>query len=117
MGLLDQDGIQIQRLALQLPGYLLWLGREVLLANLIVIKILLRRTLVIRRAILEVPASPQTNLGKVIMANSITLTPGTVTMKVFEGSMQVHALVDPGPNDPTIRAIDSRVRALEGLDD
>lgn len=116
MGLLDRDGVPIELRLWQSMGYLIWLSREVILANISVIKILMRRQLVIRRAIFDIRTSPQTNLGKVIMANSITLTPGTVTTKVHEGSMQVHALVDPGLNDPTIRAIDTRVRGLEGLD-
>jgi len=48
------------------------------------------------------------------MANSITLTPGTVTTSIQSDSMQIHALVDPGVNDPTILEIDRRVRNLEG---
>lgn len=116
MGLLDRDGVPIELGLRQSVGYLIWLSREVILANVSVIKILMRRQLVIRRAIFEIPTSPRTNVGKVIMANSITLTPGTVTTKVQQGSMQVHALVDPGLNDPTIRSIDARVSCLEGSD-
>jgi multicomponent Na+:H+ antiporter subunit E len=64
--------------------------------------------------VFQIPASPQTTVGRVLMANSITLTPGTVTTSVQSDSMQVHALVDPGANDPTILEIERRVRILEG---
>ena len=42
--------------------------------------------------IIQVPDNKKTDLGKVIYANSITLTPGTVTMELTENKIKVHTL-------------------------
>lgn len=41
---------------------------------------------------IEIPQSQETDLGAVIYANSITLTPGTVTIKLSKDNLTVHAL-------------------------
>ena len=42
--------------------------------------------------IIQVPDNKKTDIGKVIYANSITLTPGTVTMEMTENKIKVHSL-------------------------
>jgi multicomponent Na+:H+ antiporter subunit E len=113
MGIIDNEGVPIRIGSAGLLRYFLWLIRQIVASNIRVIKIIVSKQPVVRRALFRISASPQTSVGRVLMANSITLTPGTVTTNVLADSMQVHALVDPGIDDPTIREIERRVRQLE----
>jgi multicomponent Na+:H+ antiporter subunit E len=114
MGILDNEGVPMQIAGISLLMYLVWLVKQIVTSNISVIKIIISKQPLIRRAVFQVSASPETAVGRVLMANSITLTPGTVTTSIQSDSMQVHALVDPGLNDPTILEIERRVRMLEG---
>lgn len=114
MGIVDNESVPMQIGLMPLLSYLYWLAKQIVTSNISVIKIIISKQPMIHRAVFRIPASPQTTVGQVLMANSITLTPGTVTTSVQSDSMQVHALVDPGANDPTILEIERRVRILEG---
>jgi multicomponent Na+:H+ antiporter subunit E len=114
MGIVDDEGVPVQLGLISLASYIPWLIKQIVVSNYSVIRIILSQRPALRRAMFNVAASPLTSVGRLIMANSITLTPGTVTTDVQPGSMQVHALVNPGIDDPTIREIDRRVRILEG---
>jgi multicomponent Na+:H+ antiporter subunit E len=114
MDIVDNEGVPVQIGGLALIKYFFWLVKQIAISNMNVIKIVISKKPEVRRAMFQVPASPKSSIGQVIMANSMTLTPGTVTTSIQPDSMQIHALVDPGPNDPTILEIDRRVRELEG---
>jgi len=60
-----------------------------------------------------VPADQRTDLGKVIYANSITLTPGTVSADVGKDFIQVHALTEEGAAAVRGGEMGRRVTALE----
>lgn len=115
MGIVDEECIPLQIGILGIMGYSFWLAKRIALSNIALIKIITSRTPQLKRAIFKFATSPKTPIGKVIMANSITLTPGTVTTSIEAEGMQIHALVNPGLEDPTILEIDRRVRALEGI--
>ncbi len=70
----------------------------------------------IRPAIVRFQMSPQTELGRVILANSITLTPGTVSVDLQGDSIWVHVLSYSGNPADVGEAIDRRVKALERED-
>ena len=72
--------------------YLGWLFIEVVKSNWEVSKILLSGTVEINQKFVETPVSPKSDLAKVLFANSITLTPGTVTVETEDQSFMVHAL-------------------------
>ena len=61
----------------------------------------------------KVKMSQRTSLGTVIYGNSITLTPGTVTIEVGQGDLIVHALCDSSLNDLEVGEMDKRVSDLE----
>jgi multicomponent Na+:H+ antiporter subunit E len=48
-----------------------------------------------------------------MFANSITLTPGTVTLEVEEGSLRVHALTRAAAEGLATGEMDRRVTAVE----
>ena len=56
-----------------------------MLSNIAVAKVILDPRLPIRPRLLRVRVSQKSDIAKVIYANSITLTPGTVTLDVRNG--------------------------------
>ena len=72
--------------------YALWLLGRILLANLDVARRALRREMRLAPLVLRVPARQRSELGRVLFANSITLTPGTVSVRLDGGEVEVHAL-------------------------
>jgi len=64
--------------------------------------------------LLRVKGSQKSELGNVIYANSITLTPGTVTVELEEGLLRVHALTTEAAEEVMSGEMDRRVTAMEG---
>ena len=89
---IDRDGSPYHR-APQLLLYLGWLLGEIVKANVAVIARVVGPSHAIDPAMVEVKSSATSNLGRALFANSITLTPGTVTVDVIGVNLKVHALV------------------------
>ena len=104
----------VYKLAFRPVLYLPWLMWEILKSNLAVAKVVLSPDMPIRPRLIKVKASQQTELGKVIHANSITLTPGTITLDVREDTFLVHALTKESADGTMSGVIDRKVTALEG---
>lgn len=100
---------------LRLPAYLWWLGVEVVKANIDVARRILGRKLDISPAVVDVPCSQHSDLARVLFANSITLTPGTVSMRANKSFIRVHALTREAAEDLLAGEMDRRVSRLEGL--
>lgn len=98
---------------LRLPLYLPWFIREVVKSNLDVARRIWHPRLPISPRIITVRASQQTELGIAVHANSITLTPGTLSIDASEGQIQVHALAHEIAVGLAEGEMDRRVRALE----
>jgi len=76
----------------RLFGYWAWLAREIVKASIDVTKRIWNPRMPITPAVFRLRASQPSELGQVIYANSITLTPGTVTMRLGDGELYVHAI-------------------------
>ena len=72
--------------------YCLVLLKEILAANFKVMAIVINKRIPITPAIKEVRIDLKSGLARAILANSITLTPGTITVKVQEDVFTVHCL-------------------------
>ena len=68
----------------------------------------------LKRNMIEIGAHQQTELGRVILANSITLTPGTVSVKMEGDRILVHALSFEGAEEDLSGEMGRRVCGLEG---
>lgn len=68
--------------------------REITVSNIEVVRAILSPGPPIQPHFLRVRTRQTTDLGKVILANSITLTPGTVTVDVRGDELLVHALTE-----------------------
>jgi multicomponent Na+:H+ antiporter subunit E len=114
MDIVDEEGVPVH-LALRAAVYMPWLLKEILLSNIDVAKRVLRPgRLRISPRIIEAPATQPSELGRVIYANSITLTPGTVSIQVRGSHITVHALADEVADGLLAGEMDRRVTRLEG---
>ncbi len=95
-------------------GYWLWLWKEITKANIDVAKRVLAPRMPVRPALIEVTPSQATELGQVIYANSITLTPGTTTMDIRDGTFLVHCISPEVGDDLLSGDMDRHVTLLEG---
>ena len=91
MDVVDQEGVPLH-LGGRLWLYLPWLFKEIFVANVEVAKIILDPKLPISPIMVRFHGSQQTDVGRAIYANSITLTPGTVTTGVYGTEFEVHSL-------------------------
>ncbi len=82
------------REALRLPGYLAWLLYEILLANLHVLRLAFQpgEMADVEPQIVRIRTKLRGEFSRWVLANSITLTPGTVTVKVEDNELVVHAI-------------------------
>lgn len=72
--------------------YLLVLLKEIVTANLTVLKIVLSPKIKVHPVLVKFPAPLKSHLLQVILADSITLTPGTITVRLYEEKFEVHCL-------------------------
>ena len=99
---------------LRMIPYVPWLVKEVVLSNIDVAKRIWQKDMPISPTIMTIPASQKTALGLVIHANSITMTPGTLSIDVEPGEIEVHALAKETLDAMQDGEMDRRVRNLEG---
>lgn len=114
MGIIDSEGVPIHMLGRALR-YFPWLVRAVFKANVDVARRILRRQPDISPRIIETPTSQKTDLGRVLYANSITLTPGTVSIRVHSDRITVHAIADEVAEELLEGEMDRQVTRMEGL--
>jgi multicomponent Na+:H+ antiporter subunit E len=111
--ILDREGHPVE-LFWKTFTYYLWLIREIASSAWAVTKIVLNRRLPISPTMTVVTASQRTAAAIATYANSITLTPGTMTVGVSGKELTVHALVREGALDLEAGAMDRRVTEFEG---
>ena len=109
--LIDDEGLPIFFMP-RLLNYLIWLFKEILKSNLSTAKVIINGK--VEPETFIVKTSQVTDVAKVTYANSITLTPGTVTTKIKKGVFEVHALNSDFGNDVRTNEMDKKVTWLEG---
>ena len=109
----DQSCVDWGLVGRSLP-YIPWLLLEIVKSNLHIARVILDPALRISPRLVRVKASQKTEMGQVIYANSITLTPGTITLDVRDGEFLVHALTEESAAGVESGEMDRRVAALEG---
>ena len=109
--LIDDEGLPIFFIP-RLLNYLIWLFKEILKSNLSTAKVIINGK--VEPETFTVKTSQVTDVAKVTYANSITLTPGTVTTKIQKGVFEVHALNSDFGNDVRNNEMDKKVTWLEG---
>lgn len=98
----------------RLPAFWLWLLKEIVLSNLKVARIVLGRRLEIEPTWVTVDASHLPVAVRATLANAITLTPGTVSVDVDRGRIEVHCLTREIADDLRSGEMLRRATALTG---
>jgi multicomponent Na+:H+ antiporter subunit E len=112
LGILDRESIPVHLVG-RAVVYWPWLLWEIVKANWDVAKIILDPKLTITPTMMRVKASQKTDLGKAIYANSITLTPGTLSVGLEGDEITIHALTRAGADGVVEGTMDRKVTWLE----
>lgn len=113
MALIDQEGHPIH-LGARALVYWVWLLKEIVKSAWQVTLIVLHPALPISATMVRFRPTQKTPVGLVIHANSITLTPGTITVEASADEFLVHALTRAGAEGAASGDMDARVTACEG---
>lgn len=111
LDIIDDEGHPVHLIRAAL-AYWPWLLKEILVANIDVAKAILGGKGAIQPNVFTVKASQSSELGHTAYANSITLTPGTVTIALENGEVTVHALTAAGAEGVIGGEMDRRVTAM-----
>lgn len=115
MDVVDHEGVPVLHLNMRFFTYLPWLVWEVWLCNVAVARVVLRPKLRISPTLIRFKAAQRTELGRVIMANSVTMTPGTITVAVTGDELHVHALYREASDGMEEGEMNRRVAEMERL--
>ena len=84
--------LRLYRMLPMLAQYLFLLIREIIQANLSVSRMILTRKETMEPVLVHVKTNLKSEAAKVLLANSITLTPGTITVSMTGQTLLVHCL-------------------------
>ena len=115
MDVIDAEGHPVQ-LGWRILAYWAWLSKEIVKSAWDVSRIIVDPRLPISPSLVRFRPSQKTTVGLVIHANSITLTPGTISIDAGPGEFLVHALTRAGADGLTSGEMDRRVSECEGRD-
>lgn len=113
MDVVDEEGHPIH-LGLKALVYWPWLFKEIVKSAWDVSKIILNPRLPISPTLVRFKPSQKTGVGLVLHANSITLTPGTITIVAGVDEFLVHGLTRGAAEGVVDSEMDRRVTDCEG---
>ena len=94
-------------------GYFIWLLGEIAKSNIQVIKTILQGDNNINQKMFYKKTTQSSDIGKVIFANSITLTPGTISVSVEGDDILVHSLNFEDTDLDDLSEMDKRITNIE----
>lgn len=95
--LFEDRGIPIRRRLVQtwrFAGYMVWLLWQIVLSNIAVLKLAFGERHLLQPQIVRYETELKSDFEKFLLANSITLTPGTVTIKIIGNTFYIHSIDD-----------------------
>lgn len=114
MGVLEHHGQPLYFRFRHIFSYWHWLLHQLLISNIDVTRRVWSAELNIKPALRRITATPDTEMGRVIYANSITLTPGTTAINFTpESDVLVHALHEDSLDELEAGEMAARVRDIE----
>lgn len=113
LGLLEKKNLLQQFRPVSGLRYLFWLIVEIGKADWAVAKVILAKQMPSQQRLIGVPARQKSDIAKVLFANSITITPGTVTVETESYQLIVHALTDEAADLAALDDMGTRVCRLE----
>ena len=116
MDKIDHEGHPIH-LTLRTILYWPWLFKEIIITNIEVARIIISRDMPLTLSIIKIRSTQKTELGQVVYGNSITLTPGTVTLGIDKDIITVHSLTLGTAFDLKSGNMDRRITNIEAKPD
>jgi multicomponent Na+:H+ antiporter subunit E len=113
MDIVDREEHRLNLHPVRLAKYWVWLGGQVVKSNIDVARRIIDPKLPIQPSLIKVPTTQRMELGQVVFANSITLTPGTVSINLRGHEIEVHALAHDAARELLTGEMDRRVSAIE----
>jgi multicomponent Na+:H+ antiporter subunit E len=113
MDVVDHEGHPLHLDPKALVIYWCWLLKEIFVSNIYVCRLIVNPSMPISPTVIALRSSQSSDLARVIFANSITLTPGTVTIDVDGDITEVHAITEEVARSLMQGSMDARVTALE----
>ncbi len=113
MGYFDADVFAF-RYNFRLVGFWGWLGAEIVRSSIAVARHVLSPALKVEPRIVRLDVSHLEPVDQALLGNSITLTPGTLTLDVDQGQLLVHALDVDGAQGLIDGEMLKRVEGLRG---
>ncbi len=95
--------------------YFIFLGIDIIVANINVAVIVLNPQMPISPGIVIMRCDLERSLSRVLYVNSITLTPGTITVELEDNLLIVHALTKDVAHDVEDWALYRRLIEVEGV--
>ncbi len=108
------DGTRFRaRLPIRAPRYAVWLAGQIVVSSLAVVRQVWSPRLALHPAVGVTPVDGLSEVGTVAYANSITLTPGTLSLHIDEAGIEVHALRGADLEELQSGGMLDRVQGLE----
>lgn len=112
MKLLDQESVPIH-LFTRIGPFYIWLIKEITVGSFYVIKTILKGGKAISPNIVTIEFDLTEETNRVILANSITLVPGTLSVRLKSKSIQAHSLTEELADALITSELLQRVKRLE----
>lgn len=115
MKILDVETVPYVMLP-QTLSYYVWLFIEIVKANVQVLKAVLSPDLEVSPTMVKIPLASDADLAEAMFANSITLTPGTVSVDMQSDHILVHALLEDMSNPGDFKEMGERAAWAVGVE-
>lgn len=113
MDIVDHESLPLHLSPRHTPQYSLWLAGKVLQSALAVARQVWSPRGALQPVVDRTPTRDLPELSQVIYANSITMTPGTLSLSVDDEGIEVHSLQRSGISELQAGGMLTRVRRLE----
>jgi multicomponent Na+:H+ antiporter subunit E len=100
---------------LRMLGYLPWLLGRIIQSGIHLSFLILHPRLPIDPKLIRYHTNLQEEAGIVLLGNSITLTPGTITAEVNSNELVVHAMDDASADDLTSLRMEQKIAGVFGV--
>ena len=104
--------VGLNNMGWRLPLYWLWLLKEIIKSALQVARIVLSPTIPKDHRLVKITSQSGEELPRVILGNSITLSPGTITIDIDDREVLVHCISEEGAKDMESGELLRRIEAL-----
>jgi multicomponent Na+:H+ antiporter subunit E len=99
---------------LRIVWYFLWLVGRILQSGFHLSVLILHPALPIDPKLIRYPTKLREDTGLVLLGNSITLTPGTITVEINSQDLLVHAMDEKSARDVTSLRLEQQIAGLFG---